>query len=166
MLDVGALYVDHHAAVYRYLRRQAPYLDRTVIEDLAADTFERALKAAPRYEDRGHRPLTWLCDIARRRLIDHKRSHAVSRTVSLEAEASPWVEPHTAVWTPEGEIVERDFVAWALTHLTESQQRVVRARYWDDRKFGGMAELGNENTVKHLDRRARASLRPYLEMSA
>jgi RNA polymerase sigma factor (sigma-70 family) len=161
-LDVAALFSEHHAAVSRYLRRQAPYLDTAVIEDLTADVFERALRAAPRYQERGYKPLTWLCEIARNRLIDYQR--AWRPTDSVETLVEIRMEPRCTIRFDE--FGERERMARALTHLPESQQRVLRARYWEDRKFVEMAEIGNENTVKHLDRRARASLRPYLEMSA
>jgi RNA polymerase sigma factor (sigma-70 family) len=48
--------------------------DRAAAEDLAADTFERALRAWSSYDPSRGTPLVWLVGIARRLALDHFRS--------------------------------------------------------------------------------------------
>jgi RNA polymerase sigma-70 factor, ECF subfamily len=48
--------------------------DRDLAEDLAADTFERALRAWPAYDPERGTPVVWLVGIARRIALDHFRS--------------------------------------------------------------------------------------------
>ena len=48
--------------------------DRFVAEDLAAETFERALRLWHRFDERRGTPRTWLCQLARTVALDHFRS--------------------------------------------------------------------------------------------
>ena len=48
--------------------------DRFVAEDLAADTFERALRLWHRFDEKRGSPRTWLCQLARTVALDHFRS--------------------------------------------------------------------------------------------
>jgi RNA polymerase sigma-70 factor (ECF subfamily) len=50
--------------------------DRTVADDLTAETFERALRSWRRYDPRRGAAKTWLCQIARSAALDHFRSEA------------------------------------------------------------------------------------------
>jgi RNA polymerase sigma-70 factor (ECF subfamily) len=62
---------DHLDDVYRYLL----YLtgDRTVAEDLAGDTLERAFRERQKYDPRRAKPRSWLLAIARSVALDHFR---------------------------------------------------------------------------------------------
>src|SRR5208282_1877255 len=53
--------------------------DRTVAEDLASETFERALRLWHRYDPRRGSQRTWLCQIARTVALDHFRSEGRRR---------------------------------------------------------------------------------------
>src|SRR5437868_14215398 len=48
--------------------------DRFAAEDLAAETFERALRLWHRYDPVRGSPRTWLCQVARTVALDHFRS--------------------------------------------------------------------------------------------
>src|SRR6478736_142056 len=48
--------------------------DRFLAEDLAGETFERALRLWPRFDERRGSPRTWLCQVARTVALDHFRS--------------------------------------------------------------------------------------------
>jgi RNA polymerase sigma-70 factor (ECF subfamily) len=63
---------EHLDDVHAYL----VYLtgDRTVAEDLTAETFERALRMWRRYDPRRAGAKTWLCQVARSTALDHFRS--------------------------------------------------------------------------------------------
>ena len=67
------------AAVEAHLDDVHAYLiyltgDRSVAEDLTADTFEKALRNWPRFDPRRASPKTWLCQIARTTALDHFRA--------------------------------------------------------------------------------------------
>jgi len=61
---------------------------RTEAEDLTQVTFERALKAWPRYDPRRAAPGTWLLAIARNILTDHYRADRSGSHRSLDDTAS------------------------------------------------------------------------------
>jgi len=63
---------EHLDDVYAYL----VYLtrDRSLAQDLAADTFEKALKHWGRFDGARGSARTWLCQIARTTALDHFRS--------------------------------------------------------------------------------------------
>src|SRR5438132_1620832 len=63
---------QHLDDVYAYL----VYLtgDRAAAEDLAAETFEKALRSWKSFDARRGSAKTWLCQIARSRALDHFRS--------------------------------------------------------------------------------------------
>src|SRR6266550_5860277 len=58
--------------VYRYLLVFTR--DPVAAEDLAGETFERALRAWRRFDPRRSSPRTWLCTIARSAALDHYRA--------------------------------------------------------------------------------------------
>ncbi len=62
----------HHDAVFRFHAYRVP--TRELAEDLTQVTFEKALRAWPRYDPAKAGVLTWLLAIARNALIDHARA--------------------------------------------------------------------------------------------
>jgi|SRR5579872_2361571 len=79
----------HLDDVYRYLLVFTR--DPSLAEDLAAETFERALRAWRRFDPRRASARTWLCTIARSVALDHfraerrrvRREHAVAEPAGL-----------------------------------------------------------------------------------
>ena len=65
---------QHLDDVYAYL----VYLtgDRATAEDLAAETFEKALRVWKQFDPRRASAKTWLCQIARSRALDHFRAES------------------------------------------------------------------------------------------
>jgi RNA polymerase sigma-70 factor (ECF subfamily) len=102
--EFAAVAEQHLDDVYAYL----VYLtgDRSLAEDLAAETFEKALRSWKRFDPRRASAKTWLCQIARTRALDHFRSeqrrrrredlYAVREPVEHEEVfgrgLSPWLE--------------------------------------------------------------------------
>ena len=82
-LDVERLLPDHWSGVYRYVHRRMQDIDLAVVEDLTADTFLRALRAASSYRERGDGPRSWLLTIALRLVIDWRRRQALLAMVDL-----------------------------------------------------------------------------------
>ena len=62
----------HLDDVYRYLLVFTR--DASLAEDLAAETFERALRMWRRFDPTRSSPRTWLCTIARSTALDHFRA--------------------------------------------------------------------------------------------
>jgi len=73
-------YVDH---IYRYVYYRTG--NRQDAEDLTAKTFYRALKALPRYQDRGLPFAAWLYRIAHNAVANHLRRKSRHPVVALEA---------------------------------------------------------------------------------
>lgn len=71
-LDFAAICEENLDGVFGYLL----YLtgNRTVAEDLAAETFERALRRLKRFDPRRGTARTWLLTLARSTALDHFRS--------------------------------------------------------------------------------------------
>jgi len=132
---------------------------REEAEDLTAQTFERALRAIGRYEERGVPFSAWLLRIAAHVVADRaRRAEPLDAAAPLDdddeaaADAAPdWAEEWTlATW-----------LRGRLAALPEDQRRVVQLRYYEDRSFGDVAARmdRSENAVKQLLRRALAALR-------
>jgi RNA polymerase sigma-70 factor, ECF subfamily len=68
---------QHLDGIHRYLLFLTA--DPALAEDLAADTFEKALRAWRRYDPPRASEQTWLCQIARSIALDHFRSDARRR---------------------------------------------------------------------------------------
>ncbi len=132
---------------------------REEAEDLTAQTFERALRAIDRYEERGAPFSAWLLRIAAHVVADRAR-----RAEPLDA-AAPLADDDGAAadaapdWTEEW--ARATWLRGRLAVLPEDQRRVVQLRYYEDRSFGDVAARmdRSENAVKQLLRRALAALR-------
>jgi RNA polymerase sigma-70 factor (ECF subfamily) len=81
----------HLDDVYRYLLLFTR--DASLAEDLAAETFERALRTWRRFDPARSSARTWLCTIARSAALDHfraeKRRRNRERTVAQSDEQVP-----------------------------------------------------------------------------
>lgn len=74
MIDVDQLYRDHAGLISGMIANRLPDTDPSVIDDLTADVFERVVRFADRFEDRGVPPKYWLCQIANRVVLDWHRA--------------------------------------------------------------------------------------------
>jgi len=132
---------------------------REEAEDLTAQTFERALRAIDRYEERGAPFSAWLLRIAAHVVADRARhAEPLNAAAPLDDDdgATADVEPD---WAEEWE--RAIWLRGHLATLPADQRRVVRLRYYEDRSFGDVAaRMGrSENAVKQLLRRALAAVR-------
>jgi RNA polymerase sigma-70 factor (ECF subfamily) len=76
-----AWYEAYGKAVYSYVRFHLPTAD--MAEDVTADTFLRAFRAADRFDEtRGH-PRTWIFRIAQNTLRDHLRRSRLRRHLPI-----------------------------------------------------------------------------------
>lgn len=152
----GELYDQYVPRVYAFCRH---YSDtREEAEDLTARTFERALGAIGRYEDRGLPFSSWLLRIAANLAID--RARATHPSLPLREEISRLED--------DGQLREWEESYWLRLHvaaLPEDQREVVRLRFFEDRRFADVArEMGrSEGAVKQLLRRALKALHRQIE---
>lgn len=95
--------------------------DRTAAEDLAAETFERALRLWHRFDPQRGSARTWLCQLARTVALDHFRSERRrARREELAAVRERIEPPFAEGLSPE---LER-----ALRSLTAGEREVVALR--------------------------------------
>jgi RNA polymerase sigma factor (sigma-70 family) len=109
----------HLDDVYRYLLVFTR--DASLAEDLAAETFERALRAWRRFDPSRSSARTWLCTIARSAALDHFRSERRRRRREREV-----AQPEGRVEAPELGLspgLER-----ALAALSAADREVVALR--------------------------------------
>jgi RNA polymerase sigma-70 factor (ECF subfamily) len=137
----AAVAAAHLDDVYRYLL----YLtkDGTVAEDLAADTFERALRQWRRFDPARASARTWLCQLARTTALDHFRADARRRRREARyarEDVSPQHAPAPTGLSPE---LER-----ALASLSAAEREVIALRVVLDLDAGEAARvLGISHTA-------------------
>ena len=156
------------AFVERYERMVFAFISRSLgpgphVEDLAQETFIRACRALPRFDDaRAPRVSTWLLTIASRVVIDARRKRQLP-LVPLDSEmAAP------SVHTPETERRRTEIgraVARAAAELSDEQRDVfILAEFHglDMTQIGSVLSIP-ESTAKTRLFRAREKLRALLK---
>jgi RNA polymerase sigma factor (sigma-70 family) len=116
-VSFAAAAAEHLDDVYGYL----VYLtrDRTLAEDLAAETFEKALRLWKRFDPRRGSARTWLCQIARTTALDwfraeerrQRREQAVARPDATEADLSEGLSPELETALASLSAGEREVIA-------------------------------------------------------
>jgi len=145
------LYDCYLPRVYAFCRKYSQ--TREDAEDLTAETFERALTAISRYEERGQPFSAWLLRIAKNAVIDRSRRSGHSAISSY----------NLSLLRQDGIQQEWEQAYWLHMHVTtlpEDQREAVRLRFYEDQRFADVAErMGrSEGAVKQLMRRALNSL--------
>jgi RNA polymerase sigma-70 factor (ECF subfamily) len=131
-------YEEHGEAVYNYVRFQVPEPD--VAEDVVADTFVRAMRAAWRYDEARGGARGWLLTIARNLIHDHRRRCRIRRYVALGT-LGDLVEDAPS---PEERLLRREEVGRlldALGTLQHSDRELVSLRYGSGLDGREVAEL-------------------------
>lgn len=95
--DLGVLYRDHAASVWRYARSRLP--SDADAEDVTSDVFARAMRSTHTYADDKGTPRAWLMGIARHATADWWRRRAPEH-------------PHAEV--PDGAGADDDAIAGLL----------------------------------------------------
>ncbi|KDN83272.1 RNA polymerase sigma factor [Kitasatospora cheerisanensis] len=160
----AALYRQYHGAVLAYLLRRTG--SRPLSEDLAQDTFVRAMAGIGGFRWTGTDLGAWLFTIARHVLLDHEKR----RSTRSESAVAAVADRDSGVRVEESVIAaaEAARVCAALAGLTERQRAVVRLRYWDGLSSPEIADRTGlrVGAVKTLTYRARLSLRRSLTRPA
>jgi RNA polymerase sigma factor (sigma-70 family) len=158
------LYRRYHPRVLAVLRRELR--DPHLAEDLAAETFTRALAALPGLRYTGRDLDSWLFRIARNLMADHFRRCETRRMTPV---AQPEHEQHVAdARGPEATAVDRTDLLDALRQLEPRHRAVVVHRVLLDLSIQDTAAaLGwHISMVKHQLSRALLLLARLLRDSA
>jgi RNA polymerase sigma-70 factor (ECF subfamily) len=131
-------YAAHGEAIYNYLRFQLVAPDEA--EDLTAETFLRAVRAAERFDPARASAQTWLLTIARNVLIDHIRSVRTRRHVGLDELRDLAVDAPS----PEERMLRREAVAGvleAMAQMSQEDREVLSLRFGGDLDIPEIAAL-------------------------
>lgn len=120
---IRELYSGHAKALHSYVERLCP--DKASADDVVQETFIRAWRHLPHLsaDDRPVRP--WLLRVARNVLIDAGRA-ARSRPVTVPVQATERSLNDTGL----DQVLDRQFLAAALRHLSPAHQAVVLETYY------------------------------------
>lgn len=137
-VPLSEIYEQHVWDVYGFLGYRMA--SREDVEDLTQKTFERAVRAWPRFDPARSSPKTWLIAIARNLLIDHLR--ATRPAVSLEAEyvsggADELVsnDPPPDAWGVDPTLAD------ALQELSDREREIIALRFGGDLTAAEIADL-------------------------
>ena len=153
------LYEEHAQPLLAFLTYRTG--SRPLAEDIAADTFEKVLRARRRYDPRKASEKTWLYSIALNCLRDHTRKRAVERRFVEQA-----VPAHVGDAPREIELVEeREGLGRAMEALSDEEREAIALRYGADLTVPEIAELSGEKltTVEGRVYRALRKLRDELD---
>jgi len=157
--DFERLYEQHAQGLFGFLAYRTG--DRTLAEDLVAETFERALRARHRFSRRRGSEKTWLYAIGLNCLRDQLRRRSVERRAleqhSLETEtvANPGTE----------DVESRDVIRRALEVLSEEEREAIALRYGADLTVPEIAKATGERLTTVEGRVYRALRKMRDEMS-
>lgn len=139
--------------------------DRALGEDLTAETFERALRAYPRFEPQRGRTRAWLLRIADSAYADHFR-RAQRRPLTVPAD--PDITARSSMLSAEAAALRQAEVTRiyaALDALPSLQRTVVLMRLGQSLSHADIARLldRKEGAVRMIYSRALARLRDTLK---
>lgn len=135
--DFERLYAEHAEGLFSFLAYRTG--DRSLAEDLLADTFERALRHRRRFDLRRGNRKTWLYAIALNVLRDHLRRRGVEAGANAQAR-----QLERAEGLPSETVENRDLVSRALMVLTTAEREAIALRFGADLSVPEMAKLLGE----------------------
>lgn len=158
--DFERLYAEHAERLFAFLVYRTG--DRTLAEDVMADTFEAAYRARARFDRRRASERTWLYTIALNRVRDHGR-RAAAEARALERVAT---SAHGPATDPALDAVEgRDRVMRSLGVLSDEEREAIALRFGAELSLKEIAAALDQpmTTVEGRVYRALRKLRAELE---
>ena len=151
------LYTAYRGKVLGYIRARVP--NREDAEDLCQDVFEKAFRAADRYDTEKAAPGTWIYAITRNAVIDYYRRNRPSE--ELPEDMADDALPEDAVM----QTALLDALAAALETLPDELTDIIVARYYDRLPLTEIAErMGlSYGAVKLRHQKALLLLRTAME---
>jgi RNA polymerase sigma-70 factor (ECF subfamily) len=156
--DFERLYNAEAAGLFSFLAYRTG--DRTLAEDLLADTFERALRARARFDRRRGSEKTWLYTIALNLLRDHARRAGAEARALERTGARPDAAEDVALEAIE----HRDTLQRALATLAPEEREAIALRFGAELTVPEIARVLGEplTTVEGRVYRALRKLRGRL----
>ncbi|MBN1956014.1 MAG: sigma-70 family RNA polymerase sigma factor [Anaerolineae bacterium] len=157
----GSLYERYVKQIYRYHYYRTGNTHDA--EDLTARTFYRALKALPRYQDRGFPFAAWLYRIAHNVVANWLRDQSRRPVVALDAVTTliaPSRGPHAVAEAEE----EKDRLLEAVRRLSPERQELLILKFVEARSNAEIGEImgRTEGAIKSLYHRTLVALREQL----
>ena len=153
----GEIYDRNYQRIFTYIYYRVD--DTLLAEDLAAETFVRALQSIHAFRFKGVPFSAWLYRIAGNLVIDHFRR--MRPTFSLDSEAGAMIQDRSQdTQSNFFQTMEIEELRIALKYLTEEQQQVVILRFVDGLTSGEVADImgKTEGAIKALQHRAIVAL--------
>ncbi len=122
----GELFDRYYERVYAYAYRRVG--TRATAEDIAACTFEDALRGIHRLRWRGKPVIAWLYRIAARRVADHYRRNGQPATSNSETLPDPENAAESALERTE----RQQLVRQGLEKLNAKDREIIRLVYFDE----------------------------------
>ena len=131
--------------------------DTTLADDILATAFTEAIRARDTFDGRAD-PVTWICTIARNRLIDHYRREARDRARHLRVVVGDLTTSDGRQWET---VDARDAIQDALASLAPLERTALLLRYRDGYSIRETARLigRSEGATASLVTRARDRVR-------
>ena len=153
------LYDAHAQGLFGFLAYRTG--DRSLAEDLVADTFERALRARRRFDRRRGGEKAWLYAIALNLLRDHlRRQGAEARAVERAAVPAGGIEETAAAMA---RIEDRDSLREALERLSVEEREAVALRFGGELSLKEIAAATGESMTT-VEGRVYRGLRKLREL--
>jgi RNA polymerase sigma-70 factor, ECF subfamily len=168
---VGKWYAAHGAALYGYLRFHLRSADEA--DELVAETFLRAVRAADRYRAELGEPRAWLFRIAGNALRDHRRRTRSGARLESRLSVSPAAlrDLVSSAPSPDERLLWEEEVATllaAVAELSERDRELIGLRFGSGMEMAEIAAvLGiREPAVRTRLWRALGRLRERMEADA
>jgi RNA polymerase sigma-70 factor (ECF subfamily) len=134
------LYEKHADEIFRYLYVRTS--DRELAEDLASETFSKALESIDSFDFGNGR--AWLYAIARNKLIDHWRA---KKTLNIE-EAVEIIDESATLAEKTSLGLEIEKVRNLLKSLTKTDQEIIQLRFFQGmsaKETADVLDMSEEN---------------------
>ncbi len=156
------LYAEHAEQLVKFLLYRTG--DTELAEDLAADTFERALRARRGLDHRKGSEKAWLYTIAINLLSDHHRRRGAEHRATERSMAGADRRETSSIAEKLG---ARDEIVLALETLSTEEREAIALRFGADLSVGEIARITREKaaTVEKRIYRALGRLREQLPPS-
>ena len=158
----ATIFDRHHDAIHGFLRRR---LDAAIAEDLAAETFARALHGVARYEHDRADALPWLYGIAANLARRHRRTELRRLRAYARTGVDPLADDHGDAPARLDAAAAGPRLAAALAALRPDDRDALLLLAWAELSYDEIAAALKVpvGTVRSRLHRARRVLRAHLE---
>ena len=133
--------------------------DSTLAEEIVAQAFMEAVRARNQFDGRSD-PVTWICSIARNRLLDHYRRLAREQTRHLRLIVTDLNATDAVEWD---QVDQREAILGVLAALAPLERSALMLRYLDGysvretARLIGRSEAATESLLARARERARSA---------